>query len=66
MTDGSRIEFTLDELMAIIEDLMRIADDLLGVGDEVNAALVELSTANSRSVASAPSRCSRWRRNRGV
>ena len=41
MTNGGRVEFTFDELMAIIEDLMRVADDLLGAGDEVNAFLVD-------------------------
>ncbi len=41
MTNGGRVEFTLDELMTMIEDLMRVADDLLGAGDEVNAFLVD-------------------------
>jgi hypothetical protein len=41
MTEGGRVEFTLDELIAIIEDIMRVADDLLGAGDEVNAFLLD-------------------------
>ncbi|MGO9873130.1 MAG: hypothetical protein ACLPVY_04955 [Acidimicrobiia bacterium] len=41
MTEGGRVEFTLDELVAIIEGIMRVADELLGVGDEVNAFLLD-------------------------
>ena len=39
MSDG--VEFSLPELMAMIEDLMRVANDLVGAGDEVNAFLVD-------------------------
>ena len=41
MTVPGGIQFTLDELIAIIEDRMRVADELIGVGDEVNAFLID-------------------------
>jgi hypothetical protein len=41
MTGASAVQFTIDEIMSIIEDLMRVADDLFGAGDEVNAFLVD-------------------------
>lgn len=41
MAGSDLVQYSLDQVMTIVEDLMRVADDLLRGGNEVNAFLVD-------------------------
>lgn len=41
MASSKGVQFSVEEILTLIEDLMRVADELLRGGDDVNAFLVD-------------------------